>query len=186
MIKINLVPQEILDKELERQRGIQASAAVGLLGVVLLVVSMSHYYKSVRLEKILKEDQAKFDKLQAIVAKVEELERTVQAVRSRLNVMQDLLVNRPLYPRFMEDLLRTLPPGVWLTGMTSTADGNGLKVGMSSKALTSEDVAQWLRTLGKSDVFKEPALTGPITVDVDRTNTFSMSAKYTPSPEAKR
>src|SRR2546430_11135800 len=32
-----------------------------------------------------------------------------------LNVMQDLLVSRPLYPHFMEDLLRTLPSGVWLT-----------------------------------------------------------------------
>ena len=99
--------------------------------------------------------------------------------------MQDLLASRPLYPRFMGEFLRTLPSGVWLMGLTTTNEGNGLGVSLQAKALLSEDVSKWLRTLGTSTVFREPVL-GPLSGggDADKTYSFTMTLKYAPPAEA--
>ena len=185
MIKINLVPQQILDREQQKLRSTQVAVAAGALGLFVLAVSILHYRTSVRLAESLKKNQSELDRLQTIVAKVEELEHSAQAVRARLNVMQDLLVGRPLYPKFMESLLSTFPSGVWISNLTTASEGSGLKVTMTAKSLTSEDVAQWLRTLDKSDFFKDPVI-GVISIDAtDRTNSFTMATKYTPV-EVKR
>jgi Tfp pilus assembly protein PilN len=179
MIKINLVPQDILDKERRHRQGMQFAVVSGILAVLLLLVSFFHWHKGVQLEKQLKADQVEFDRLKKLADEADEFERQAQAVRTRLNAMQDLLTGRALYPHFMEALLRTFPSGVWITNMTTSSDSAGVKANMAAKSLTSMDVAQWLRTLEKSSEFRDPVLGGPITVDpADRTSTFSMSARY--------
>ena len=82
--------------------------------------------------------------------------------------------------KFMEDLLKSLPGGVWLTTLNASNDGSGLKVSMGAKAASSEDVARWLRTLeAPGGRFSEPVM-GAISIDADGSRTFSMGAKYTP------
>ena len=66
---------------------------------------------------VVKKEQLK--KLETIVRQVEALEAKVRAVRARMNVIKDLLSARELYPRFMTEILKTFPAGVWITGMTT-------------------------------------------------------------------
>ncbi len=55
MIKVNLVPQEFLDRELQKQRLAQVSVVAGCLAIIFLGVSVSYYYKGVGLAKRLGE-----------------------------------------------------------------------------------------------------------------------------------
>ena len=147
MIKVNLVPREILDREVQRQRMMQASVAAGVLAFFLVVASAMHWYRAVSFENDLADLNREYDKLAKIVAQVEELERTANAVRTRLGVINGLLKGRPLYPYFMSDLMSTMPSGVWLTSLTTAPkDPNGLAVTLGNATANSSDgVSQWLR-----------------------------------------
>ncbi len=182
MIRINLVPREILDKEIYRQRVLQATVGASVFGVLLVGLSLSHIYRANRLEKHLVGLQREYDKLAKVVAQVEELERTAGAVRNRLNVITGLLKGRPLYPYFMTDLVGTLPAGVWLTQLsTVTRDSNSLGITTTATANSSDGVSQWLRNLERSGRFEEPKLSGGITI-VDRgdikEHSFSLTMNY--------
>jgi len=185
MIKVNLVPREILDKEVQRQRAMQA----GLVGVVILAIfagiSFQHYNKKVTLEKRYEEQKAKLKKLEAIVAQVNQFEARAAAVRSRLAVMNDLLKSRELYPKFMVDLIESFPDGVWI-GPLSTAKGeDGLNISMPAFATSTRDVTTWLRTLEDSEVFSK-AVISAITIDpLTSKHSFSMTMAYVPAGAEK-
>lgn len=183
MIKVNLVPQDILDRELQRQRTIQAGVILSVLGIVLAGVSLLHYTQAISLDRQLAKDKKELDTLKAIVSQVEQLEQTAQAVRARLNVIEELLVGRPLYPYFMQDVVATFPPGLWITSLNTTPDGGGLKVAMNAKAISSDDVSKWLRTLESSKKFSQPVISA-IAFDLDKVSSFSMNLKY--NPDLKR
>ncbi|HAH07979.1 MAG TPA: hypothetical protein DCM05_15885 [Elusimicrobia bacterium] len=187
MIKINLVPQEILDKEIARLRTLQASAGGVAAAILLASISGAHYWRAVSLEKTLKVDKLELDRLQKIVAQVEELEQKATQVRARLNVVVDLMKYRSLYPRFMEDLSQTLPPGVWLTSLTTSGDQKGLIVNMGCSGVTSESAADALRAFEAGGKFKEPVLQGGITVSAGGPGTaagssFVLTVRYIPTP----
>ncbi|MFA6029926.1 MAG: PilN domain-containing protein [Elusimicrobiota bacterium] len=184
MIRVNLVPQEILDREVAQLRTKQAAVLGAVLAVILAAVSVLHFWRAVSLESQYKIDKAELDRLQKIVAQVEELERTAAQVRARLNVIVDLMKYRTLYPRFMEDLVKTLPSGVTLTGLSTVGDQKGLMVTMTCRSLSSDDVAAILRAFEGSDRFKEPVLTGGISISgLGGESSFSMTVKYAPQPE---
>lgn len=184
MIKVNLVPQEFLDRELQKQRLAQVSVVAGFLAIIFLGVSFSHYYKGVALAKRLGEAEVEFKRLEAIVKQVEELEAKAKAVKSRLDVIQDLLVARSFYPRFMTDLLKNLGEGVWLKSLTATGTPADLKVTMTCEGSGTDAATAWLRQLQASTAFKDPVL-GAIALASDGSVTFPMVMVYRPEAAKK-
>lgn len=185
MIKINLVPQNILDKRAQKQQIVLVGLAAAAVGVVLAGISFTHYSKSKRLQAELVESEDRLEKLQKIVALVEAIEVESNAVRARLNVIEDLLSARELYPRFMLNLLKTLPEGVWLAGLTTTGGGNELGIVMESRARAAEDVSEWLRTLAKPGHFEKSEV-GGITIDPKGEHIFTMTVRYKFKVEEKQ
>lgn len=184
MIRVNLVPQEILDKELQKQRLAQVSVAAGLVGMIFLAVSAGHYYKSVALETRLTEAEAEFKKLEAIVKQVEALEAQAKAVKSRLDVIGSLLQARSFNPVFMTRLQEALGDGVWLISLSATG-GPEMAVDMGCRAASSLAATRWLRQLQDNAYFKSPVM-GGLAISADGTVGFTMSAKYKPSEGGKK
>ncbi|MBI4346849.1 MAG: PilN domain-containing protein [Elusimicrobia bacterium] len=177
MIKVNLVPRELLDKEVQRQRLMQA-AVVGALALVgMLFISAAHWYRATKVESELAELNKKYDKLAKIVAQVEELEKTANAVKIRLSVITGLLKGRALYPWFMTDLLETMPPGVWMGSLATTAkDQNALGVSIGNAVANSSDgVSQWLRNFAANNKWAEPKLSAIGVVDKGDSKEYSFS-----------
>ncbi len=185
MIKINLVPQEILDKEVQKQRMVQVGFVAGFCFLIFTGISFKHYYKGVVLVRTLEESEAKFKKLAKIVAQVEALETQAKAVRGRLDVMKDLEASRPLYPLFMTDLLSTFPRGIYLTSLATHNADKGLKLTMGVASLSSEDVSDWYRTLDVSEKFHNQRM-GGLTLTSDGGVTFSMSVDYEDKTKGKK
>ena len=184
MIKVNLVPSDILAKAHQKQQVLQAAAVgVGLL-LVVAGISAGHWFKLNRLEKTLAEDQARLKKLEVIVAQVEELERTASAVRSRLRVITDLLRGRTVYPYFMSDFVRSVPPGVHVKSVTSTGGGSAagpIKLNMTAEARTNEDIAAWVKKMEDSGRFTDIEL-GAVTQDAGAERSFNFTIKSTYNP----
>lgn len=179
MIKVNLVPAEILAKARQRQLVLQAAVVGGLLALVLVLVSLGHWFGLLRLESDFSYKESKLKKLSAIVAQVEELEKAAAAVRARLGVIEDLLKGRSFYPIFMSEFARTVPSGVQITQMNTTTIGNnGLKMTVTAKAVSNEDVAAWIKTLEADSHFTGVEL-GAVTASGANSRTFTVAAVYT-------
>lgn len=178
MIKINLVPAEILAKAKQRQLLLQASVVGGLMALVLVVVSVGHWYGKRSLEIELTVNEAELKRLDAVVKQVEELEKAAAAVRARLNVIEDLLLGRTFYPVFMSEFARSVPGGVRVNSMSTAATTPGtVKLTIAAIANTNEDIAAWVKTLEKNAKFSLVEL-GPVAAS-GTSFTFALSASYT-------
>lgn len=179
MIKVNLVPADILAKARQRQLVFQASLVGGALAVVLVIISLGHWYGLYRLQNDYLYKESKLKKLGAIVAQVEELEKAAAAVRARLGVIDDLLKGRAFYPFFMSDFARTVPAGVKVVMLTTQMQPNSVaKLTIGATAMTSEDVAAWVRTLQSTPHFGAVEL-GPVSAGGARQFNFALTATYT-------
>ena len=179
MIRVNLVPAEILAQAQRRRLARQASLAGGILGVVLLLASLAHWFGLYRLRNDFNYKEARLKQLSAIVAQVEELEKAAAAVRARLGVIEDLLKGRAFYPIFMSEFARTVPAGVRVTGMTTAMQGNSLlKLSISATAAGGEDVAAWVRTLQHTPHFAAVEL-GAMSAGATRQYSFTITTVYT-------
>lgn len=184
-IRVNLVPAEILAKAAQKEQMIQVGIVATLVAMLIALVSLGHWYRLVRLESQLSDGQAKLKKLEVIVQKVEELERTAAAVRARLNVITDLLKGRPVYPRFMDDFARSVPGGVRIKSLTTTGGGSSaapLKLTMEAEARSNEDIAGWIKTLEATGRFTKVEL-GPVSASAgaEKLFSFSLTSVYTPA-----
>ena len=178
MIKVNLVPSEILAKAKQRQLLLQGAVLGGLMALIVVVVSFGHWYGKHTLEITLAADEAELKRLDAIVKQVEELDKAAAAVRARLNVIEDLLLGRAYYPIFMSEFARSVPAGVKVNGMSTGAVSPGvIKLAISAVANSNEDIAAWIKTLEKNAKFGLIEL-GPVSSS-GITYNFGITATYT-------
>lgn len=178
MIKINLVPSEILAKAKQRQLLLQGAVVGGLMLLVLTGVSFGHWYGKHSLEQTLAYDESELRRLDAIVKQVEELEKAASAVRARLNVIEDLLLGRSYYPIFMSEFARSVPAGVKINSMSTAGQSAGVvKLTINAVANTNEDIAAWVKTLEKNSKFSAIEL-GSVTASGGLYN-FALTATYT-------
>lgn len=178
MIKINLVPAEILAKARQRQLALQAAVIGSLLALVLVLVSLGHWYGKRSLEFELATNEAELKRLDRVVKQVEELEKAAAAVRARLNVIESLLLGRTFYPVFMSEFARSVPGGVKVASMNTVITTPGtIKLTISAVANSNEDIAAWVKTLEKNSKFALIEL-GAVTASGAAYN-FGMTATYT-------
>lgn len=178
MIKVNLVPAEILAKAKQRQLMLQAAVLGGLMALVLIVVSLGHWYGKRQLEQRLGYVESELSRLDRIVKQVEELEKAAAAVRARLNVIEDLLLGRAYYPIFMSEFARSVPGGVKVNTMTTSNAAPGtIKLSIVAVANSNEDIAAWVKTMEKNTKFASIEL-GAVSAAGTFYN-FAMTATYT-------
>lgn len=178
MIKVNLVPAELLAKAKQRQLLLQGAVLGSLMALVLVVVSFGHWYGKHALEITLAADEAELKRLDRVVKQVEELEKAAAAVRARLNVIENLLLGRAYYPIFMSEFAKSVPGGIKVNSMSTSAVTPGtIKLNISATANSNEDIAAWVKTLERNAKFATIEL-GAISASGTQYN-FAMTATYT-------
>ncbi len=178
MIKVNLVPGDILAKARQRQLLLQGAVLGSLLALVLVVVSFGHWYGKHALEITLAADEAELKRLDRVVKQVEELEKAAAAVRARLNVIEDLLLGRAFYPIFMSEFAKSVPGGVRVMAMQTAAQAPGtIKLTISAVGNSNEDIAAWIKTLEKNPKFAMVEL-GAVS-SAGASYNFALTAQYT-------
>jgi Tfp pilus assembly protein PilN len=179
MIKVNLVPAELLAKAKQRQLLLQAVVLGSLMGLVLVVVSFGHWYGKRTLEITLAADEAELKRLDRVVKQVEELEKAAAAVRARLGVIENLLLGRAYYPIFMSEFARTVPAGVRVNTMaTAAVSPEKIKMSIGAIANSNEDIAAWVKAMEKNTRFATVEL-GAVTASGLTSYAFTMTATYT-------
>jgi type IV pilus assembly protein PilN len=166
MIRINLIPQE----EIQRSAGRRQQIAVGLLAAaataVLLIVA--HGWQQVsslatsrergRLERQLAELKGPYEQ-------VVQMEREKQELQEKLSVIRDLEAKKFGPVRMLADLSDATPDKLWLTDFSE----KGGSIRLAGLGVDEQTVADFMRRLSTSPYFRN--------VDLEETSEPKSNAK---------
>ena len=155
MTKINLLPWRE-----ERRQELKQQFFVILVGVLLIgagtvyLVDMGVQsridYQNQRNQFIVSETK----KLENQIKEIEELKKKRESLIERMKVIQDLQGNRPEIVKIFDEMVRTLPDGVYYRQVKATGD----TLSMTGLAESNNRVSNLMRNLDASELFEAPNL----------------------------
>jgi type IV pilus assembly protein PilN len=191
VILINLLPHREAARKRRREvfyAGLGASALAGVViaGVIYLwfVAQISTQQERNRLL------QTEISKLEAQIKDIATLQAEIAALRARQQAVEDLQADRNMPVHLLNEMVRLLPDGVYLTNMKQTND----TVAVSGVAQSNERVSELLRNLaGASQWVTRPELieivAGRVTLapkDERRVANFKMTVKLLRASDAQK
>ena len=171
MAKINLLPWR---DELRRER---KRHFLALLGAALVTAAFLIFLRSLMLGAAVDSQQARNRFLQA---GIDELDKKIEEINllkddreellARMKVIQDLQGNRPVIVRVFDELVRVVPDGVYLTGLSLA----GQQITLDGVAVSNRHVSRLMRQLDASLWFERPGLTMVKALDGDAGSSFGL------------
>ncbi len=179
MARINLLPWREQLREERKQRFL-----VTLIGV--LVVAAGFVFLGDQLlngaieqqnarNEFIKREIAVLD---ARIKEISELKTRRQQLLERMKIIQDLQGNRPIIGRVFDQLVRTLPDGVYFSSVKMV----GKKIDILGAAESNNRVSNLMRNLDGSEWLSAPNLTqvkATTAGALDQANVFQLSVQQT-------
>ncbi len=155
MAHINLLPWRE-EQRAERQKEFAVMAVGGAVIAALLVLLVHLRLNGLiddqeRRNAFLETEIAELDKQ---IAEIKDLESTKNTLLARMNIIQQLQRNRPLSVHLVDELVRTLPDGVYITQFTQKDTG----LTMSGIAQSNARVSAYMRNIHGSSWLANPLL----------------------------
>jgi len=187
MARINLLPwREQLREERKKQ------FLVVLLGVLVIaggVVFLADQYLSAAIAKQNQRNEfirAENVALDLRIKEISELKTRRQQLVERMKIIQALQGNRPIAARVFDQLVRTLPDGVYFTDLKMV----GPSIAIEGAAESNNLVSSLMRNQEGSDWLTAPNLieVKAVSADkIDQANTFKLTVLQTePSDHSKQ
>lgn len=191
MILINLLPHREAARKRRREMfyaGLGASAAAG----GLIAVGIWLWYGA-QIDNQQERNMAltvEIKRLEAQIKDIATLQEEIASLRARQQAVEDLQADRNMPVHLLNELVRQLPDGVYLTSMKQTNN----TVALSGVAQSNERVSELLRNLGTGSVwFTHPDLTeivaGNVNLggkDVRRVANFRLTVRLLRAAEAQK
>lgn len=155
MTRINLLPwREQQRKERERQFYTVAGGAVVMM---LLVVGYIH----IHMNGLIDQQKARNDFLtqeiatvDAQIAEIKELEAEKSQLLARMKVIEQLQSQRPQMVHLFDELVKTVPDGVYITSVKQT----GSSIIVEGVAQSNARVSAFMRNIDQSEWMSSPKL----------------------------
>lgn len=155
MAHINLLPwREERNKQKQREFAFIAGSSVVLAGLIVL---LSHIHFD---GKIVNQNQrntfleGEIKVLDKRIGRIRELESLKEDLLARMNVIQELQSSRPESVHLMDELVRTIPEGVYLNSFAQKSRG----IEMAGVAQSNARVSDYMRNIDSSDWLTDPRL----------------------------
>lgn len=154
-IHINLLPwreelKETRKKEFFVILGGTALVAVLFIALVHLSMKASIHFQMANNE-ILRQEILLLDKK---IEQIKALQNEKEKLLARMQIIQELQTNRPHIVRLFDGITRTVPEGLFLTGMTRTVT----KILVDGKAESNSRVSSFMRNIEAYTWLKQPSL----------------------------
>ena len=165
MAHINLLPWR---DELRKQKQ-QQFAVVGAGSAILgaLLVLLAHMQMEGLIEKQNQRNQfldKEIAELDTKIAKIKDMEKTKNALLARMDIIQQLQRSRPQSVHLMDQLVYTLPDGVYLNKIDQKAQ----LLTLSGVAQSNARVSAYMRNIDSSQWMAKPKLDVIETVNSER------------------
>ena len=155
MPRINLLPWREAERKRKRQEfGVGAIGALILAGVIALAVNWqmgAAVDTQIERNQYLKNQIAELDKQ---ITEILALEEQKERLKARIQVIEQLGRSRPEVVHVMDQLVRTIPDGVYLTSLKQT----DRKLQIKGVAQSSTRVAAYMRNIDASEWLADPSL----------------------------
>ena len=155
MANINLLPwREELRKEKTRQftsmTGFSVLLTVAVFLLIHVTISSQISYQQKR-NKILQDE---ISQLEVALKEIEGLEETKEKLLSRMDIIQSLQQKRPQIVHLFDEIVRTVPEGIYLTGIKQSGTG----ININGIAESNGRVSAYMRNIDNSDWMATPKL----------------------------
>ena len=187
MIKINLVAEAPAAAVTKRKRtefslGAKQGDVILLIAIALscLVVGTRWYLLTDHrndLQEIERQRRVERDELLPYIERVELLEARREALRHKIEVINELKQNQIGPVRIMDEVSRALPELVWLTKLGL----KGTSLTLTGIAMDENPVANYYSNLDASPFFEEPTLKN-LTRSKGDTFNFTLNCVFTYAP----
>ncbi len=155
MPRINLLPWREAERKRKRQEfflsigaAVATAALVTLLGYWQMSAAIDHQNER---NQILNDEIAQLDKkIQEIVG----LENQKRQLLARMEIIETLQRSRPTIVHVFDEIVKTLPEGVYLTYLKQTGD----RIEMRGVAQSSTRVSAFMRNIDNSQWLSDPSL----------------------------
>ncbi len=184
MAKINLRPWR---EELRAEK--QQQFVTSLVGTVVIAAGLGFFWLNYVQSEIEYQNsrnsylETATKQLDKKIAEISELKKKKDALIARMKVIQDLQGKRPVIVRVFDELVRTLPDGLYYNSLSST----GGVLAIAGSAESNNRISGLMRTFEGSDWFGEPNLSlvtaaaGPAGM-----NSFNLTVPQTTPEEGKK
>lgn len=182
MSNINLLPWRDQLRQERKRIFLGYLALVALLG--LMAVALWIHLVDLRIETQQARNTVltrEISALDAQVKEIHELKKRREQVLARMRVIQELQANRPDVVQVFDELVRVIPPGVYLESLSR----QGNNISLVGYAESNNRISGFMRSLESSTKFQEPNLT-QVTADRrlgEQGNRFDLRVKVT-KPDA--
>lgn len=179
MARINLLPwREQLREERKQQFIVGMVASLGA-GVALVFLGMQFLNAQIDNQNARNEFMKKeIAVLDARIKEISELKSKRQQLLERMKIIQDLQGNRPVIARIFDQLVRTLPDGVYFNSVSM----KDKTISIAGVAESNNRVSNLMRNLDASDWLTAPNLTEVKALtagEVDQASSFLLTVQQT-------
>ncbi|MFK7863696.1 MAG: PilN domain-containing protein [Pseudohongiellaceae bacterium] len=179
MAHINLLPWRERLREERRREFLNVLVGIVIIagGLVLLV---DRYFVAEISTQTARNNfiRAEISILDERVAEITALRQQKEDIRARMNVITDLQGTRPLIVRMFDELVKTLPDGVYYKSLERA----GETIAIEGVSESNSRITELLRNLEGSDWFREPDLSDISAADAaanSLTEAFTFSLQVT-------
>lgn len=155
MAKINLLPWREERRKKRQQAFLILIGAV--VGAVLLIGLASH----VQIESLIAGQtrrntliETEIAKLNGQIREIQELEETKTKLLARMDIIQELQKSRPEIVHLVDELVTTIPEGVFLTSVNQS----GRSIVVDGRAQSNARVSSFMRNIEASNWIGNPLL----------------------------
>lgn len=179
MARINLLPWREQLREERKQRFLVAMVAFIGLGAGL--VFLAAQYLNAQIENQMARNEfvrKEIAVLDARIKEISELKTKKEQLLERMKIIQDLQGNRPVIGRVFDQLVRTLPDGVYFSSVKMA----GKSITIAGAAESNNRVSNLMRNLDASEWLEAPNLSEVKAVTagaVDQANVFLLTVQQT-------
>lgn len=180
MIRINLLPWREQQRE-ERKRqfliAVAITAVIAVIGVAIAgkYLNMQIDNQNMRNNYLNQQIAVMNDRIKVI----EDLKAKRAELLSRMKIIQDLQSNRQILARLLDQFVRTLPDGVFYTGL----DKKGKQITISGITVSNNRVSNLMRNFENSPWLISPNLTVITQLNkkdpMDKTSSFTLQVQET-------
>src|ERR1700729_70406 len=155
MPRINLLPWREQERKVRRREFMVALGGAAFAAIIFALGGKLVYssWTDSQLEKnnLLKKEIVKLD---AQIADIQDLENRKQRLVARMEIIEKLQRKRPEIVHLFDELVKTVPEGVYLTQIKQT----GSKLEMKGVAQSSTRVSTFMRNIDSSSWMDNPQL----------------------------
>lgn len=155
MARVNLLPWR---EELRAQKRTEYFTAVGIFGAIALMLwGLVHIHFNERIDYQKSRNtylQTEIDNLDSKIERIKELEREKEQLLARMKAIETLQTSRPIIVHIFDELVTSLPDGVYLREVSQT----GKKIEIKGVAQSNARVSSFMRNIEASEWLSNPSL----------------------------